>query len=128
MEQLHIVATRNTPSVVFLPEKATFHIVGSSIPEDPGTFYGPVVQWLQRNVAQLPDTCAFAFSLPYFNSSSLKALYSVLVEIKKGIDQGKAFEVNWYVEDEDEFMIEAGETYQELLGMKINLITGDPAP
>jgi hypothetical protein len=68
------------------------------------------------------------FSLPYFNSSSLKALYAVLVEIKNGIDQGKEFEVNWYVEDEDEFMIEAGETYQELLGMKINLITGDPAP
>jgi hypothetical protein len=128
MEPLHIAATRNTPMVVFLPDKATFRLVGNSIPENAGSFYAPVVTWLQQHLSDIPTPCSFVFSLPYFNSSSLKALYSVLVEIKNVIDQGKEFEVNWYVEDEDEFMIEAGETYQELLGMKINLITGDPAP
>jgi hypothetical protein len=124
METLHIPATRNTPCIRFLPEQAAFQVVGNSIPENAGSFYAPVVQWLDQHLAELPDGCAFAFSLPYFNSSSLKALYMVLMVVKKGLDQGKGFSVTWYVEENDDFMTEAGETYKDMLGMEINLVPG----
>ena len=124
MTPLDIPATRNTPSVRYLPDQGAFRVIGNSIPENTATFYAPVVEWLQQNAEELPQNCSFEFSLPYFNSSSLKALYMLLVEVKKGIDQGKGYTVTWYVEEEDEFMTEAGETYQEMLGLKIGLSKG----
>lgn len=124
MPSLHLPATRNTPSIRYLPEQPAFQVIGSSIPENAGSFYAPVVEWLQQHITELPDGCTFSFSLPYFNSSSLKALYMLLLEIKKGIDGGKAFSIHWHVEVEDDFMTEAGETYQEMLGMDIKLVPG----
>lgn len=126
MDNLNIPASHNTPQVVYDPDSATFSMVGTSIPENAGAFYGPVVQWLQAHARDLPDDCTFIFSLPYFNSSSLKAIYTVLLEVKKAIDMGRNFTVNWHVEDQDDFMTEAGETYQDMLGMTINLTPGSP--
>jgi hypothetical protein len=121
---LNIVAERNSPAVSFNPEHCWFRIVGNSIPENAGAFYAPVVEWIRQHREQIPDGCVFEFSLPYFNSSSLKALYQVLQEIKMGIDQGKRFMVTWYVEEEDDFMLEAGETYRDMLGLDIDIKPG----
>ncbi|MBL7964408.1 MAG: DUF1987 domain-containing protein [Flavobacteriales bacterium] len=124
MEPLHIPASHNTPAISYKPEHAWFRVVGNSIPENASTFYAPVVAWLKTYVNELPDGCSFEFSLPYFNSSTLKALYTVLMEIKLAMAKGKRFSVTWYVEEDDDFMQEAGETYQEMLGMKISIIPG----
>ena len=48
----------------------------------------------------------------------------MLVEIKQAIDGGKRFQLTWYVEEDDDFMTEAGETYSEMIGMNINVAPG----
>ncbi len=124
MEPLQIAATKNTPNVAWLPDLATFRISGNSIPENASEFYGHVMAWLERNITQMPLDCSFEFSLPYFNSSSLKAIYLLLLEIKKGSQHGKNFRVYWYAEQDDEFMTEAAETFIELTSMNIEVRTG----
>ncbi|MEZ4791537.1 MAG: DUF1987 domain-containing protein [Flavobacteriales bacterium] len=124
MNALHIEATRSTPAISFNPDHAWFRVAGNSIPENASDFYTPIITWLKENRDQLPDGCTFEFSLPYFNSSSLKALYTLLMVVKSGIQQGRRFGVTWYVENDDEFMQEAGESYQEMLGMDINIVAG----
>jgi len=124
MPDLNIPAGRNTPAIKYDPTQAWFRVVGSSIPENASGFYTPVVDWLRANIHAIPDGCSFEFSLPYFNSSSLKALYLMLVEIKQAIDGGKRFQLTWYVEEDDDFMTEAGETYSEMIGMDIGVAPG----
>jgi hypothetical protein len=124
MEALIIAATRQTPSVKFDPTDRHLRITGVSIPENASEFYLPVIDWLKNNGADLENGTTVSFSLTYFNSSSLKALYLVLMELKKLLDAGKSFDVFWYVEEEDEFMSEAAETFTEMVGIPLKLVTG----
>ena len=124
MNTLNIIATKTTPAIGYNEQHAWFRVVGNSIPENASVFYGPVVHWLQDHGERLPSGCAFEFSLPYFNSSSLTALYQVLMQIKVIQEQGKQFSVTWYVEEDDDFMLEAGETYRDMVGMDIQITAG----
>ena len=124
MEAIDIKATRNTPAVRFEPATHEFSLVGNSIPENAGEFYGPVIDALRANIPGMPDGSTFTFCLPYFNSSSLKAVYLLLSEIKSGMDNGKKFELIWHVEEEDDFMAEAAETFEEMTDIQFTLKTG----
>ncbi|HOZ41246.1 MAG: DUF1987 domain-containing protein [Flavobacteriales bacterium] len=124
MNALNIIATKSTPAISYNAEHAWFRVVGNSIPENASAFYAPLVNWLQDHGDQLPNGCAFEFSLPYFNSSSLKALYQVLMQIKRLQELGKQLSVTWYVEEDDDFMLEAGETYREMVSMDIEIKAG----
>ena len=37
---------------------------------------------------------------------------------------GKKIDVQWYVEEDDEFMQEAGETFSEMVDIPLNMVTG----
>lgn len=124
MSQLIVAATRITPGVLFDSSTNCFRLSGHSIPENAGDFYSPVLNWLNTHIAEIEPPAVFEFSLPYFNSSSLKALYLILVAIKKEITNGKAFEVVWYIEEDDDFMTEAAETFQEMVGLPLTLKFG----
>ena len=124
MQLLKIAATRTTPSVLLDPENSVYRISGNSLPENAGEFYAPVVTWCRSNLASLSKAAIFEFDLPYFNSSSLKALYLLLTEIKQALDAGKEIVVNWHVEEHDEFMLEAAETFEEMVGIQLNITAG----
>ena len=124
MEILRIAATRNTPAIFIDPAGNRFRMVGNSLPENAGEFYTPVIGQLKQALPELDNGSIFEFCLPYFNSSSLKAIYLMLVEIKKEIDKGKQFEVIWHVEEDDDFMSEAAETFTEMCGIELTLRMG----
>ncbi|MBL7950887.1 MAG: DUF1987 domain-containing protein [Flavobacteriales bacterium] len=124
MEDLHLTATKNTPEVFFSITAGTYRIMGNSIPENASELYAPVMAWLQKNLTHVADGATFEFDLPYFNSSSLKALYLVLLELKKEADQGKNLRLRWFAEENDEFMTEAAETFTEMVGIELELVIG----
>ncbi|MBP6312034.1 MAG: DUF1987 domain-containing protein [Flavobacteriales bacterium] len=124
MNQFHIPATRSTPEIFLDTENGVYRVVGHSIPENAGKFYTPVLEWLRENITLINTGSVFEFCLPYFNSSSLKALYMMLMEVKKESEKGKKFEVDWYIEDDDDFMTDAAETFTEMVGIKLNLRKG----
>lgn len=124
MNALHLPATKNTPEVFFSPTANTYRIVGNSIPENASEFYAPVMNWLSENLEHAQHGATFEFDLPYFNSSSLKALYLVLLELKKEADKGKAIRLRWFAEENDEFMTEAAETFTEMVGLELELVIG----
>ena len=124
MESIKISATRNTPSVTFDQQTKTFSLIGNSIPENAGEFYTPVIGWLRKELPGMQEGTIFEFCLPYFNSSSLKALYLLLVEIKKEMDSGKRLEAVWHMEEDDDFMAEAAETFAEMTEIEFTLKQG----
>lgn len=118
MKKLLKEATRNTPLVLFDPSNSTFLIAGNSMPENAIAFYEPVIEWLDEHLSQLPAFTRWEFRISYFNTSSMKGIYRVLACIKACQDKGARYQLIWDVVDDDEFMHEAGLTFQDLLGLQ----------
>lgn len=117
MNGLILPATRNTPSIFFEPASGRFEVSGVSVPENASEYYQPVFEWLAINLAHVPEGAIFEFRLSYFNSTSLKAIYQMLKQIKETTVTGPRIGVRWYVEDGDEFMLESAEMFEQLLDM-----------
>lgn len=126
MERLEIPATRTTPEIGFDLTSGQCRIVGNSIPENAGEFYKPIISWITEQVPTARVPVRFDFDLPYFNSSSVKALYHVLLAIKELPSDQVATTVHWWVEPDDEFMLESAETFEEMVGMKLQIEQIDP--
>ena len=111
--------TKTTPLVWFDPAAGTCVIAGQSLPENAPEFFGRLTDALDTELAALSKPLRWEFRLPYFNTSSTKGLYQVLARIKSHSETGVDHQVIWDVEADDEFMREAGENFEELLGLGI---------
>lgn len=125
MEAMNIPATKNTPAITFDAAANRFSVIGISVPENASEFYQPIIERLFRTGEMPAHGSVFHFRLNYFNSSSLKAIYMLLNEVKKGIDSGHGYVIEWCVEQDDEFMQEAAETFSELLGVPLTVLPMD---
>ncbi len=122
MSELIIQASSNTPKVEFSLSQKIQSISGLSTPIDSFEFYRPLIQWIEDNQNQLSPDSIFRFELNYFNSSSMKALLWLIQAIANGIEQGKGWIIEWVVTEEDEFMEEAGESFQSLIDVPIAIV------
>lgn len=122
MNELKIEATSNTPQVHFSMQNEIQSIVGLSTPIDSFEFYRPLIQWVNDHQDLLKSQTVFRFELNYFNSSSMKALLWLIQAIANGITDGKTWSIEWVVTEDDEFMEEAGESFQSLIDVPISII------
>ena len=59
--------------------------------------------------------------MEYFNTSSSKCILDVLRKLEKIHKNGKSVVVKWFYEEDDEDMMEAGENYQRIVSVPIEL-------
>lgn len=132
MQKLYISPSRNTPEISFSPEENLFYMRGTSAPEDVRGLYYPVLDWFRKYSEELLSGNDMIFSddnpmilkidLKYFNSSSAKFLYDILMEVKDMISRGVPVVVEWYYEKEDPELMEAGADISAIAGMKFRFI------
>ncbi|MFN3315311.1 MAG: DUF1987 domain-containing protein [Raineya sp.] len=122
MESLLIDKTSNTPYVHLDADTGKMEIKGRSVPENPLEFYMPLNEWLERFSAQAAErVLSMDVSLEYFNTSSSKCLLDVFKKVAHIHKLGAAVEINWWCEEFDDDMIEAGKDYQDLLNVPFNI-------
>jgi hypothetical protein len=122
MELINIDGTPKTPSVNMNPQTGVVEIKGRSIPENSIEFYKPVVDWLEEYAKGPAPKTIVNVQLEYFNTSSSKCILDVfkkLEVIKK--DQNDVI-INWYYEEDDEDMLEAGEDYESIIKVPFKMI------
>ncbi len=122
MSALIIEGTKNTPAVLFDPSEGKYIISGISTPMNAMEFYSPLMEWIKSNKTEIGSKATFTVELPYYNSASMKTLLMTLQEIKAGRDEGLEWGIDWVVDDEDEFMQEGAESYQDLLEFDFNIV------
>ena len=128
MQKLHIQQTQNTPEIKFSPEENVFLIRGTSAPEDVRALYYPVIEWTRIFVDDViggvykkynkKTSLDFHIDLAYFNSSSAKFFYDILSELKRIPLDTCPVIVNWYHDEEDIDMKDAGNDIATLVEME----------
>lgn len=125
MEILQIDRTQSTPKVVFDPEELFLQIKGASRPENAKKFYGPLVDMLIQFINNHPITAAplsVEIKLTYFNSASMIYLTDIFKLIGNLHKKGMKILIDWYVDDDDDVIREAGQELSDMTGLYFNLI------
>lgn len=119
--KLQILPTKNTPFINVDLNSKLFEMKGRSSPQSAVNFYYPILDSLKRTIHET-DNFSLNFNLEYFNTSSSKCIFDILKVAKTASNQGHKIEVNWRYEDWDDDMKEAGEDYEDILGIAFNYI------
>jgi hypothetical protein len=123
MEDIQIEGTAKTPEVEFKAAEGKMKIKGRSIPENSIEFYKPLIDWIDQYSNEGPDqTTEVNMQLEYFNTSSSKCILDVFKKLEEAKKNGKDITVNWYYEEDDEDMLEAGEDYQAIIDIPFKMI------
>lgn len=124
METLFIKSTQKSPCVVFNPEDNHYEISGRSLPENVFDTYKPVLEWIDRNIADIKDRpIVLNIRLDYINTASLKMIGMVVSRFDMFYKSGGDSEIHWYYADDDDDMKSEGELFAKLTSMPIKLIS-----
>jgi hypothetical protein len=114
MDKYERAATDRSPEISFDFANHHLRIKGESYPEDVNVFYGPVLEALERYLQELGEgTCRVDFELLYFNSSSAKAIMTLLERLDDAAARGASISIHWHYDEEDDTMEELGVEFSE---------------
>ncbi|OFX80150.1 MAG: hypothetical protein A2X12_01845 [Bacteroidetes bacterium GWE2_29_8] len=124
MNTLRIESTEISPKIVYDANKYHFEIIGESRPENVREFYDPVIEWMDNfiNEINIEKELNFDFKLEYFNSSSAKYILDILYKLTEYNAKGLIITINWYYEDGDDDMLEAGQEMSRMVSFKFNYV------
>lgn len=115
MENISIEGTPKTPAINFNNDEGLIEIKGRSIPENSIEFYKPMVDWLEKYGSNPKAKTVVNIQLEYFNTSSSKCILDVFKKLETIHKAGHDVVINWFYEEDDEDMLEAGEDYQSII-------------
>ena len=122
MESIAIEGTPKTPTVNFDAATGIIEIKGRSIPENSIEFYRPLVEWLEEYSKEPQDLTTVNIQLEYFNTSSSKCILDVFKKLESIKKARNEVIINWYYEEDDEDMLEAGEDYESIIRIPFKMI------
>jgi response regulator RpfG family c-di-GMP phosphodiesterase len=110
---IELKPTIKTPGISFKADEGKISIYGISIPEDPQEFFEPLNSELDDYVKNPAEETILEFKLEYFNTSTTLIIRNVIRKLRD-INNKTKLKVNWYYEEDDEDMEEAGEEFKML--------------
>jgi len=122
MEPIIIEGTQKTPKVKFDAAEGVFEIRGRSIPENSVEFYKPIIDWLENYKKSPLKKTVINVRLEYFNTSSSKCILDLFKKLEAIYKAKNEVSINWYYEEDDEDMLEAGEDYESIIRVPFKMI------
>jgi len=110
-----------TPNIILDKTNNQFEVSGKSLPEDVTTFYDPVLEWIDGYAATPNDLTVFKFKMIYFNTASSKLIMDILLKLEEMAEDGAKVKIEWFYQEEDEDMMEAGEEFSEIVEIDFDL-------
>jgi len=115
--------TSSTPYVLIDESKNYMKFEGMSFHENTAEFFRDIVEWLRGYLSSDYSSFTFDSKMEYFNSSTIKILYDMFDAMNDSAGSGKTITVNWYVDEDDELLIELCEDIEEdYENLTINMI------
>lgn len=114
MQQLLIQSTKYTPAIVSSLDNYSISIEGKSYPENTFEFYEPVESYINDFLEFFKDQkITINFDIQYFNSSSSKIFFNIFDILEEAAENNQTIIVNWYYDEDNETIQEAGEDFAE---------------
>lgn len=115
--------TGSTPYILIDEAKQYMNFEGESFHENVIEFYREVAVWLQAFLKTDFETLTFDCELNYFNSSTAKFLWNILIEMDEYATEKRKVIVNWITTHDNDIIIECGEDFQEEMEhLQFNLV------
>ena len=122
MGKINLEGTNKTPKITFNEEDGLLELKGRSIPENSIEFYKPLVDALDDYSKNPKNLTRVNIHLEYFNTSSSKCILDIFKKLEAIKNAGNDVNINWYYEEDDEDMLEAGEDYQAIIKVPFKMI------
>ena len=122
MDSISIEGTPKTPTINLNAGTGIVEIKGRSIPENSIEFYRPIVEWLDDYAKEPLELTTVNIQLEYFNTSSSKCILDVFKKLEAIKKAKNEVIINWYYEEDDEDMLEAGEDYESIIRIPFKMI------
>lgn len=119
---LKIAGTDTTPEVNFDSRKNNLEISGCSVPENGMAFYSKLNNWLDNYLITNPNNIKVNIRLDYFNTTSSKCILDFLFRLQSYKTENIELQINWFFQDGDEDLEEAGLNYSEIIKIPFALI------
>ena len=122
MENLDIPETFKSPEVNFDPSTGVFEIKGRSILEDPGSFYEPILGWLDKYTPDKSTKIEMKMQFYYYNTSSAKRIREIIKKLASLYKKGNDVKVIWTYDVGDEDGEQSGKELSETVSVPFEFI------
>lgn len=112
-EELHWPAGVATPSVDSDWQAGVLCMRGDSYPENSFEFFTPVLQWVERFLAETDRPLRLELHLVYLNTSSVKAMMDLFDMLEEAHAAGREVLVFWGYDQRNERVFNLAEEFQE---------------
>jgi hypothetical protein len=122
MANINLEGSPKTPTIEFNSDSGSLLIKGRSIPENSIEFYKELITALEDYNENPQANTKVEIQLEYFNTSSSKCILDVFKKLETINTGSSEVSINWYYEEDDEDMLEAGEDYQAIINIPFKMI------
>lgn len=113
MTNLKIDSTQSSPAIMSSIEAGTLEMRGDSYPENSYELFSPVLHWIENYLRHSGRKLTLNLHLLYLNTSSVKAMMDIFDILEEAHGNGRAVEVNWYYDEQNERVAELAEEFKE---------------
>jgi hypothetical protein len=117
---VHIKGTVKTPEIYLNKNEGKIQLQGRSIPENAKQLYNPIISWANKYIKSPISQTKLIFKLEYFNTASSKMIFELINLFKALRDAGHNLNIEWHYLEDDDDILDSGETFQEISGLKFN--------
>lgn len=123
MDVISIKGTQETPEILLDSSKGIFELSGKSLPEDVKEFYNPILKWFDEYSKSPNKQTIVKIKMDYFNTASSKMILELFEVVQKVHASGNETIIEWYYQEDDEDMQDAGQDYSDLIEIPFKLIS-----
>jgi hypothetical protein len=121
---VNILPTNNTPEVFLNPE-GIIKIKGRAIDESRSKFSDQLMSWIDDYLLNPAELTEVIIALEYLNSSNSIFLASALKKLSQVKQESKKLVIKWYIEKDDDDLLERGEYISSAINIPIEFIMTD---
>jgi hypothetical protein len=121
---VHILPTNKTPEVFLNPE-GSIKIIGRAIDESRTKFSEQILIWIDDYLLKPAGSTDVIIALEYMNSFNSIIMASILRKLYQLNEQSKKISIKWFVEEDDDDLLERGEYISSTFNIPIEFIKTD---
>jgi hypothetical protein len=118
IDKVHILPTEKTPEI-FLNPNGSIKITGRAIDENLRKAPEEVTNWLDIYLTNPADSTEVVIALEYLNSFNTIILTTILRKISLVRHQSKKLSIKWYIENDDDDLMDRGESISSAFELPI---------